>query len=357
MTASSVPLIRPVRPEDFNAVFELARRAGGGMTNLPADEPALRTRVDFACESFAANAVEPGPEVYMTVLEVGGRILGTSAVFSSIGLDNGFVNYKVNWTFHASRQVNKRIKRRLLVLTHDFTGAAEVGSLFLSPDARGGGYGKFLARTRYLFIAQRPDIIADPVCAELRGWRAPGGAQPFWEALGRRFFEMEFEEADVHNAANGNQFIAELMPRYPIYVSLLPEDARACIGRPHDGAAPAYNMLMAEGFRFNDYIDIFDGGPLVDAKQNEIRTIRESMTAPVAGVIDDVDAAAGRKADAIVATGAVADFRAVRTSVVFGGDAGPDAGDRGPAEGVVIGRDAADRLGVEPGAPVRWVLW
>ena len=67
----------------------------------------------------------------------------------------------------------KRIVRRVLVPTHDFTGATEVGSLFLSPDIRGGGFGKLLARARYMFIAQKPEVVSDRVCAEMRGWRAP----------------------------------------------------------------------------------------------------------------------------------------------------------------------------------------
>ena len=335
-----IPIIRPVRLTDFDDIYALAQRSGGGMTNLPPDEDALRARVEFAVESFNAKASEPGPEVYMMVLERDGRVEGTAAVFSSIGLDSGFVNYKVNWTFHASEQLNKRIKRRLLVPTHDFTGSAEVGSLFLSPEARGGGFGKFLARTRYMFIAQSPNIVGDRICAELRGWRAPDGRQPFWEALGRNFFDMEFEEADVHNAANGNQFIADLMPRISIYVCLLPEAARECIGKPHDSAIPAYQMLLREGFEYNDYVDIFDAGPLVDTKTSNIRTIRESHLVTVAAVKEPVD-----PADAIIVNGAVDTFRAAHAGIEVRGDA------------ATISAETAEALQVEKGSTIRWVAW
>ncbi len=309
-----VPVIRPVQASDFEQILALAEQAGGGMTNLPADADALQSRIDRACASFEAGATGPGPEIYLMALTRGDEILGTAAVFSSIGLDNGFVNYKVVWTFHASEQLNKRIRRRLLMPTHDFTGSAEVGSLFLSPGARGGGFGKFLARSRYLFIAQTPVIIADPVCAELRGWRMENGRQPFWEALGAKFFEMDFEAADVHNAATGNQFIADLMPRHPIYVCLLPEEARACIGRPHDSAEPAYQMLTAEGFEFDNYIDIFDGGPLLAARQADIKTIRDSRAAP-ARIAEPGDAPAQ-----LIAAGAVATFRCVHAPAAFDGE-------------------------------------
>ncbi len=336
----ALPFIRPVRETDFDALFDLARRAGGGMTNLPPDEQALRSRIKFSVNSFASQPTAPGPDAYMLVLEREGRGVGTAAVFSSIGLDSGFVNYKVNWAFHASVQLNKRIRRRLLVPTHDFTGAAEVASLYLSSDARGGGFGKLLSRSRYMFIAQSPQIVGERICAEIRGWRAPDGGQPFWDGLGRHFFEMEFEEADVHNAANGNQFIADLMPRISIYTCLLPKEAQDCIGKPHENAVPAYEMLVAEGFEYNDYVDIFDAGPLLDAKTRNIRTVRESRLAPLA---DIADASGGH--DAIVACGAIDAFRAVRTRIAIG------------PEGGVIDAEAAETLQIERGSTVRWIAW
>lgn len=299
--------MRPVRRDDFDQILTLAKQSGGGMTNLPPEPDALRPRIEFAVESFEANATAPGGEVYMMVLEVDGQVMGTSAVFSAIGLDYGFVNYRINKTVHASKQIRKRIERRLLVPTHDFTGCGEVGSLFLSPDARGGGFGKYLARARYLFIAQHRSLVAETICAELRGWRGPNGEQPFWDALGKPFFDMEFEAADVANSMMGNQFISDLMPRHPIYVALLPEAAREILGKPHDAARPAYNMLLKEGFAFNGYIDVFDGGPLVDARIDDIRTVQDSHQYRVQ-IEEDMKGAPLM----LVAAGHLGDFRVVR---------------------------------------------
>ncbi|MBY0423095.1 MAG: arginine N-succinyltransferase, partial [Parvularculaceae bacterium] len=189
--------MRPVRDSDFPAVHALARQSGGGMTNLPMDEATLRAKIASSVACFSKGAKSPDGEFYMLVLDDGGVAIGTAAVFASIGRETGFVNYKVNREFYFSISLKKRFSRDVLVPTHDFTDCAEVGSLFLSPATKGGGWGRVLARSRYLFIAQRPEIVADPVCAELRGWRAPDGAQPFWNAVGRRFFGMDFEEADA----------------------------------------------------------------------------------------------------------------------------------------------------------------
>jgi len=337
----SEAFMRPVRREDFDEILALAKQSGGGMTNLPPEPDALRPRIDFAARCFEANATEPGGEVYMMVLEKDGKVLGTSAVFSAVGLDHGFVNYRINKTVHASTQLRKRVERRLLVPTHDFTGCGEVGSLFLSPDARGGGYGKYLARSRYLFIAQHRDIIADPVCAELRGWRGPNGEQPFWEALGKPFFDMEFEAADVANSFMGNQIIADMMPRHPIYVALLPKEARDILGRPHDSATPAYNMLLKEGFEYRGYIDVFDGGPLVDAHIDDIETVKASKVYALGDIAEPgVDAPL-----MLMASGRLSTFRVFRDKAKTDGDK------------MTIDAEAAKALGVSKGDEIRAVEW
>jgi len=336
----SVPFIRPVRNDDFDQLRAFARLTGGGMTNLPDDDDALRERIGRAVSSFSAGASKPGAEVYMTVLEEGGNILGTAGVFSSIGLKEGFINYKLIDEVHYSEELGHRTRRSVLMPSHDFTECAEVGMLFVSPEARRGGWGKLLARSRYLFIAQRPEIIADHICAELRGWRGPNGEQPFWESVGRHFFEMDFVAADHHNATHGNQFIQDLMPRHPVYTVFLSPEARACIGRPHDSAKAAYEMLIEEGFEWDQYIDIFDGGPLVDAKTSQIRTIRESRVKRVFATGDVRDGAM-----MLMAAGAVATFRCVREKGQIDGDS------------LIVSKETAKALNVKTGDSVRCVTW
>lgn len=336
----SIAFLRPIRLADFDAVHGLAQKSGGGMTNLPQDANALKARIELALSSYEKNAQAPNGEVYTIVLEKDGQVIGVSAVFSAIGLQAGFVNYRINHEFYSSKELGKRIVRRVLIPTHDFTGAAEVGSLFVSPAIRGGGYGKLLARARYMFMAQRPHAFAERVCAELRGWRAPDGTQPFWNAVGRHFFEMGFEEADAHNSAHGNQFIEDMMPRYPVYAALLPKDARDCLGKPHENAVPAYKMLLAEGFAYNDYIDIFDGGPVVDTKVRDIKTVRESRLLKLTAIAEVEEGG-----DALLAAGELAAFRCCRAKARIEG------------EEITVGRAAASALKVEPGAMVRWAAW
>jgi arginine N-succinyltransferase len=134
-------------------------------------------------------------------------------------------------------------------------------------------------------MAQFRERFPAKVMADLRGYFDENGRSPFWEALGRHFFDMSYSEADLYGALNGNQFIADLMPKHPIYVNLLPMEARDVIGRPNDQGKPALAMLEKEGFRNNGQVDIFDGAPSVDAHIDELKTIKDSHKVRVSGTV------------------------------------------------------------------------
>ena len=276
--------IRAARGSDVDALLELAKLTGGGFTNLPADRTSLAERLAWSDASFARSEEAPNHELYILLLEEVGtaRIGGCGMVFSRIGVEWPFYSYKLGTLSQASRELGRTFALPFLSLTTDHDGASEVGGLFLHPDLRRGGLGRLLARSRYLFVAQHRARFGDKMLAELRGVLDDDGNSPFWDALGRQFFGMTFPEADHFNAINGSQFIADLMPKHPIYTALLPETARAVIGQPHGKGRAALAMLESEGFVFDNYVDIFDGGPTVTARTDQLRSIRDSCAAPVA---------------------------------------------------------------------------
>jgi arginine N-succinyltransferase len=205
-------------------------------------------------------------------------------------------------------------RNQLLHLTTDLEGASEVGGLFLHPHERAGGLGMLLARSRYLFIKAHRERFGDTVLAELRGVMDEGGHSPFWDAIGGRFFDMTFPQADEFNAIHGTQFIADLFPKSPIYVSMLPESARAVMGQPHPTGKAALKMLENEGFVWDSYVDIFDGGPTVTARTDSIRTIREAATLK----ISKREVTSGKSM--ILAHGRLEDFVACYGQVEIDGD-------------------------------------
>ena len=127
---------------------------------------------------------------------------------------------------HASRALDVYTAAPTLFLANDHTGHTELCSLFLDQAYRHGKNGALLAKSRLLFIAEFAERFAPKVIAELRGRLDADGTSPFWEGLGRHFFAMEYSTADYLTGIGQKSFIAELMPKHPVYVNLLP-DARA----------------------------------------------------------------------------------------------------------------------------------
>lgn len=277
-------VMRPSRPDDLAALMHLAELSGPGFTSLPVDEPILTERLAKSERAFHGRQRNLQYGKYLMMMEhvPTGQVVGCSAVKAGTGIDQPFFNYRIITLAQASHAAgNLRFDMDALVLTNEYVGYTEVGTLFLKADHRGGGAGRLAAQSRYLLMAAAPERFSDRVLAELRGVVDDQGVSPFWECLGRHFFRMDFAEADRLSAITDNQFIVDLMPRYPIYVDLLPPEAREVIGRCHSDGVGAYKLLQWEGFEFDRTVDIFDGGPLVAAQRRHIRTIQESRIVSV----------------------------------------------------------------------------
>ena len=281
--------VRPARNEDFQAIYEMAKLTGGGFTNLPPDKGALVEKLIRSEHAFARQGGEKEDDLYVFVLEnvETGQIRGTCQVFSQVGGESPFYSYRISTLTQTSKALGRTFRAEMLNLVTDFDGCSEVGGLFLHPAARAGGLGLLVARSRYLFIRQHRQRFADKVLAELRGVIDEGGGSPFWDSIAGRFFGMSFQEADEFNASHGTQFIADLMPKTPIYTAMLPESARSVMGVPHPSGRAAMKMLEREGFAHDCYVDIFDGGPTMAAPTDQIRTIREAREEVLAAVKDE----------------------------------------------------------------------
>jgi arginine N-succinyltransferase len=328
--------VRASRADDLDALYEMAKLTGGGFTNLPPDRDALATRLGLSAAAFAKTEDAPGDDLYLLMLEDAetGQVRGTAQVFSKIGQRWPFYSYRVGVLSQSSRELGRTFRAEMLSLTSDLEGSSEVGGLFLHPRERAGGLGQLLARSRYLFIRQHRARFAARVIAELRGVIDEAGGSPFWDGLAGKFFGMGFQEADQFNAVHGNQFIADMMPKHPIYIAMLPETARAVMALPHPTGRAAMRMLEAEGFAHEGYIDIFDGGPTMGAATDAIRTVREAQAATVTAG----DGTEG--VPALVATGTLADFRCARARIAA-------------ADGTVsLDGEGATLLGVEAGDAV-----
>ena len=279
-------LIRPVAESDLPGVVALARSIGGGLTTLPPDESFLRDRIDDSLRAFSPRVKKPGGEFYLFVLEdlASGELLGTSGIAARVGGYDPFYSYQIRTEHfvHAPLKVEKTVQ--VLHLKEAHRGPTELCSLFLRADGRRGGLGRLLSLSRFLFIASHRPRFDETIIAELRGYIDQQGKSPFWEAVGRHFFEGDFYAADLLSGLGNKEFIADLMPDHPIYVSLLPASVQATIGRVHHETEAALALLRAEGFSSTDEVDIFDAGPQVRASVGEVRTIRHARRLRLRGI-------------------------------------------------------------------------
>ena len=326
--------IRAARVDDLRALYNLAKLTGGGFTNRPPEKATLKAKLERSEAGFSKTEDSVGNDLYVFMLENVDtkQLRGTCQIFGSVGTEQPFYSYLISTLTQKSDELGRIFRNQTLNLTTDLEGSSEVGGLFLHPHERAGGLGMLLARSRYLFIHGHRQRFSDTVLAELRGVMDEGGHSPFWDAIGGRFFGLSFPEADEFNAVHGTQFIADLFPATPIYVAMLPDSARSVMGQPHPSGKAALKMLENEGFSWDGYVDIFDGGPTVTARTDKIRTVSDAREVTLAK--DE----ASEGPTMLIATGRLQDFRACYGQV------------QGAGESVVaLGSKARSMLEVKPG--------
>ena len=301
-------VIRPIAHADLPALVGLARSTGVGLTTLPPNETELAKRVDAAVASFAGTA-HRADEIFLFVLEdtATQRVVGTCGLATAVGLRQPWYSYRVGLVVHASQELGLFTQTPTLFLTNDHTGHTELCSLFLDPAYRRDRNGQLLSKSRFLFLAQQRPRFSKKIIAELRGVSDDSGKSPFWESLGRHFFSMEFSQADYLTGIGKKSFVAELMPKHPLYSSFLTPDAQAVIGKTHPHTLPALHLLEREGFRYEGYVDIFDAGPTVECDVEDVSAVAHSRIFP--SVVSNLASAADAMLYLVANTG-IGNYRA-----------------------------------------------
>ena len=120
----------------------------------------------------------------------------------------------------------------MLKIGYSYAGPTEIGGLIVSPEYRKKPerLGLLISYVRFLYIAMHRDWFRDELLAELLPPLEPDGTSHLWNALGRKFTDMTYAEADRLSKKN-KEFVKGLFPEGPIYATLLPEDAQSVIGK------------------------------------------------------------------------------------------------------------------------------
>jgi arginine N-succinyltransferase len=338
-------VIRPIEVNDEEALIEFAKITGPGFTSLQDNPEVVKDKLSYALEAFKAGN-QAAEKLYLFVLEdvAEGKIAGICAIEAAVGLSDPWYNYRMGTLVHASKELNVYNQMQTLTISNDHTGYSELCTLFLHPDYRHSKNGHLLSKCRFMFMAEFPQLFDHRLVAEMRGYSDENGISPFWEGLGKHFFSIDFTTADKTSSIN-KAFIAELMPKYTLYTELLPASAKEVIGQTHKNTIPARKLLEREGMRFTGYIDIFDGGPTLEANINDIRAVKESRYVKVKVCEDNTAQVTSNPGDLHLISST--QFEQFRCTLVNLNDRGNNL--------ISIQADTAQALGISDGSTVRIV--
>ena len=285
-------VVRPAEMADIAALEELAglaARTMPGVHTLPRMRDQIAAATLRSIASFAAHVDIPSEEAYLFVLETMDtmapkRVIGTAAIFASAGSGGTYFSFRNDTIQQVSRDLNISHSLHALTLCSELTAYSQLSGFFLQR-MQPGLEAALLSRARLLFAALAPHRFGDRFFVPLAGITDAHGQSPFWDAVGRKFFRMDFLEAErIIGGARNRTLIVELMPHYPVYVPLLPGAAQAAMGQIHPSNEVPFNLLTKEGFKADAYIDIFDGGPILQAHKHALRSFSASMLRCVAAL-------------------------------------------------------------------------
>lgn len=315
-------LLRPARADDLPAFERFAAASAYGLTTLPVDRAALAERLRLSEHAFTTDDDASGEEIYLFVVEdlKRGETVGSSGIAASAGFADRFYSFRNEFVVHASKPLNASNRIHTLHLCHDLTGVTLLTSFYIDPAYERTLAPQLLSRGRLLFIAQFAERFSERIAAESPGLADDNGACPFWDAVGKRFFNMDYPSVERLAAGRSKSFIAELMPPSPIYVPLLPDEAQWAIGQLHPDAELPFSILLDEGFDADSYVDVFDGGPTALARFALLRSVASSRIV-YAGDIAREQQLRARAQHWLAATASRRQFRATLLSVDAASDA------------------------------------
>ena len=273
-------ILRSVQPKDLKDLYKLSNIMT--FINLPPDEDLISAKIDSSIKSFHNPSKKLWENYYIFVLEdqASNEVLGVSMIHAQHGTENEPHFYlSVGQESKFSQTINTGFVHGTLKLGFDTNGPTEIGGLILNPEFRAHQekLGKQLSFVRFLYMADHADRFKPMIHSELVPPLDKFGNSPLWEAVGRRFFNMNYHEADILSRSN-KEFILSLFPSENIYQTLLPMEARESIGKVGKETEPVKRMLENIGFKYTFEVDPFDGGPHYRCPLKDIKPIKEKIT-------------------------------------------------------------------------------
>jgi arginine N-succinyltransferase len=269
-------VVRPSNFVDLASIERLLDATDARVTTLPKDRDKLSEKISESDDAFRSGVDSEGPASFLFVLEDTdtNELHGTSGVDAEAGNGFPFFNYRLDEVVHASHHLNISSKVPVLFLSHELTGRTLLRSFSVDPEMKNTDGFELLSRARLMFMAANQERFDQEIIVEIQGIFDDKGECPFWDAVGRKFFDLDFLTADYYCSVKSKTFMSELIPQHPVYVPLLPPEAAANIGQNHEAANRICQLLYREGFHKSKFIDPFDGGPVLKGQLQYTHTFR-----------------------------------------------------------------------------------
>ena len=273
-------VVRLVKASDLEQVTSLIKKSGIGMTTMPKNRKEVQERIKLSLASSRKKTSNPNKDTYLFVLENNKKIIGISAIYTSISKEKPSVFFKLKKIklFSETYKFEKNCDVLQLHLLHK--PYSELGTIFIDPSSRGGGRGSLLSFARLHLIAAHQARFDKKVLVEIRGWKDKNNQSYFWKSFSKAFFNLDFFNIDRLSYID-NHFITESVPKFPFIIELLPKRVQQVIGKAHPNALPALSMLAKQGFKSNGLIDILDGGPCMEVASKKIPIVKSSVKVEV----------------------------------------------------------------------------
>ena len=301
-------VVRLVKTSDIKQLTQLIDKAGPGMTTMPKNKKELQERINWSISSASKKRANPNKDTYLFVLENNKKIIGISAIYTSISKDKPSVFFKIGKIKLSSKTYNFKKEAEILKLHLIHKPYSELGTIFIDPSSRGRGRGSLLSFARLQLIASHQSRFDKKILVEIRGWKDKNGKSYFWESFSKAFFNLDFFSIDRLSYID-NHFITESVPKFPFMVELLSRRVQKVLGKPHPNAMPALSMLSKQGFKTNGLVDVLDGGPCMEVKAKSIPIVKSSKKVKV-----DVKRSVNFSSYGFIVNFSLENFRVVRES-------------------------------------------
>jgi len=301
-------VVRLVKTSDIKQLTQLIDKAGHGMTTMPKNKKELQERINWSISSASKKRANPNKDTYLFVLENNKKIIGISAIYTSISKDKPSVFFKIGKIKLSSKTYNFKKEAEILKLHLIHKPYSELGTIFIDPSSRGRGRGSLLSFARLQLIASHQSRFDKKILVEIRGWKDKNGKSYFWESFSKAFFNLDFFSIDRLSYID-NHFITESVPKFPFMVELLSRRVQKVLGKPHPNAMPALSMLSKQGFKTNGLVDVLDGGPCMEVKAKSIPIVKSSKKVKV-----DVKRSVNFSRYGFIVNFSLENFRVVRES-------------------------------------------